>query len=501
MAESKPLPEDTVRLKPFLGMRPGVYLTVLYALLLLGTLFFVLLFPGITNPGSVLSVNSEPQGAAVRVDGVTLGVTPCELALPQGLRVIELALPGFTTLRMEQDIPGSRFASLFFPRRVSLFGALTAPQALEAFVRSAADYARWSFAGEPTAAYQIPRDLSEGAYRLGPAAAADDEFRNDMNEVLEAAARFAVTRAALRDLLRAQFLADNGGLSPSPLSLTDTAATILGYLSENPGAAAWLAETLPPESARIAEGSSWHSRAVSAAAALAASPPAVERTGAADGTILGGEFRNFRPVPGGEFTQAGAFPRRVKLDSFYISATELGGEAWERFLQANPQWRRDNAEALIDQGLASPGYLDDPVNPPYPNAGLPGISWFAAEAYCAWLTASLPPSMAAWEARLPKEAEWEYAASLAAEGTIDLENMLGGFWEWCADPYAPLDCLPAEEAAAAAVSSPERSLRGGSWINPPGSVGITTRASLAPSSSSPFVSFRPALARRTGTKP
>jgi hypothetical protein len=497
MAESKLLPEDTVRLKPLMGIRPGVYLTVLYALLLLTALFFLLLFPGIARPGSVLSVASEPQGAAVRVDGVTLGVTPCDLTLPRGLRVVEVALPGFAALRMEQEIPGSYFASLFFPARVPLSATLRAPEPLDALAAAAADYARWSFTGEPTAAYQIPRDLSEGVYRLGPAAAADPAFREDLNDILAAAARFAVTRAALRDLLRAACLADTGGLSPSPLALADTAVSILGYLSENPGAAAWLAETLPPDGARMVEDSPWYSQALSAAAALAAYPPAVE--GAAPQAIPGGTLRAFRPVPGGEFVQAGAFPRRIKLEGFYLSATELGGDEWERFLQANPRWRRDNAEALIDQGLASPGYLDEPVNPPYPNAGVPGISWFAAEAYCEWLSASLPPSLAEWEARLPSEAEWEYAASLAAEGIIDLANMQGGFWEWCADPYAPLDYLAAEEAAAAAVSSPERSLRGGSWINPP--VGIETRASLAPSSSSSFVSFRPVLARRGGTRP
>jgi formylglycine-generating enzyme required for sulfatase activity len=321
-----------------------------------------------------------------------------------------------------------------------------------------------------------------------------------MNEALAAAARFAVTRAALRDLLRARCFAGSGGLSPSPLTLTDTALSILGYLSENAGAAAWLAETLPPESARIVEGSAWYSQAVSAAAALATGMPA-KTEGTRPAAIPGGSLRSFRPVPGGELVQAASFPRRVKLEGFYISATELGSEDWERFLQANPRWRRDNAQALIDQGLASPGYLDEPVNPPYPDSGVPGISWFAAVAYCEWLASSLPPSMADWEARLPSEEEWEYAAFLAAEGSLNLSNMQGGFWEWCADPYTPLNYLSANETAAAMVSSPERSLRGGSWINSPGSVDIETRASLSPSSSSPFVSFRPVLARRTGTGP
>jgi formylglycine-generating enzyme required for sulfatase activity len=499
MVESELLPEDRVRLKPFLGMRPGVYLTILCALLLLGALFFALLLPGLANPGSVLSVNSEPQGAAVRVDGITLGSTPCELAVPKGHRLVELILPGFDPLPLEQDVPGSYFASLFFPKRIALFGTLSAQEPLEAFVAAAADYARWSFAGEPTAAYQIPQDLSEGAYRVGPTAAADPALRDDLREVLAAAARFAVTRAALRDLLRAASFAETGGLSPSPLALANTAAAALAYLSRNEGAPIWLAETLPPESARLVRDSSWHGRSVSAAAAR---DLMAEAGGTAQGGRISAEgFRDFLPVPAGGFIQGEAFPRAAQLEGFYLSAGEIDGEAWERFLRANPRWRRDNAENLIAEGLASPGYLDGAAGAPHTVSGVPGMSWFAAAAYCEWLSGSLPPSMAAWEVRLPYEAEWEYAALLAAEGSIDLADMRGGFWEWCADPYAPLDYLAAEEAAIAALASPERSLRGGSWINASGSVGITTRASLPPSSSSPFVSFRPALARRGGNAP
>jgi hypothetical protein len=494
MAENELLPEDRVRLKPFLGVRPGVYVAFVCALLLLGALFFLLLFPGIANPGSVLSVNSEPQGAAVRVDGITLGATPCELVVPKGSRVIELVLPGFETLHLEQDVPGSLFASLFLPRRVPVFGALRSPDPRDAFAAAAAGYARWSFAGEPTAAYQIPQELSEGAYRVGPAAAADPGLQHDLDEILAAAARFALTRAALRDLLRAKTFA--GGLSPSPLTLTDAAVSILGYLSQNPAAPVWLAKTLPPESARLVEDSAWHRRALAAGDL----PGEAKPTGPAPG-IPGEGLRHFRPVPAGELVQSGAFPHRVRVEGFYLSATEVEHEDWERFLRANPRWRRDNAEALIDQGLASPGYLDDSIRPPSPNSAAAGMSWFAAAAYCEWLTASLPPSMADWEARLPYEAEWEYAASLSAEGALGLTNVLGGFWEWCADPYAPLNYLAAGERAKSTVASPDRSLRGGSWINAPGSVGIGTRGSLDPAASSPFVSFRPALARRGGRAP
>jgi hypothetical protein len=512
-------PEDQVHLKPFLGVRPGIYLAALYTLILAALFFFILLYPGLVNPESLLFLDSEPRGAAVRVDGITLGTTPCTLFISRGERAIELILPGFKPHRETRTIPGRIFATRFFPQGITISGTLEAAEPLEAFKLGAVEYAAWSFTGEPTAAYQIPRDLSEGAYRSGPGAA-DPILREKMTETLKGAARFANTKAGLRDLLRAQFLADNGGLSPSPLSVTETAARVLAYLSEAPGAASWLADTLPREAARVLEDSSWYEKTLSASFALR------EET-AAQGGSLGnsrgtsgetprdtsnsvppgdeltlGSLR-FRRVPPGEFVLNTNFPQRVRLDNYYIASTELSSEAWEAFLAVTPQWQRENLPTLMERGLASEGYLQEPVFPPYENPGVPGISWFAAAAYCQWLTGFLPPNLASWEVRLPTEAEWERAAGILRDtdrsSGVTPVNMLGGLWEWCADFYAPLNFLPAAYEAIRAVASPERSLRGGSWINPPLSVGIETRASLPPSASPAFVSFRPVIAPKQGT--
>lgn len=501
-AEERPgrivLPEDRVHLKPILGLRPGIYLAGLYALILLGFLFFILLYPGITNPGSLLVFNSEPQGAGVRIDGLTQGMTPCEVFVPQGSRVIELILPGFTSFRQERVIPGSVFASRFFPRRIALSETLKAEKPLEALILGAVDYAGWSFTGEPTATYQIPQDLSEGAYRSGPGAA-DPAGQEAAAEILKGAARFAATKAALRDLLRAQFITHSGGLAPSPLTFTDSAAAILEYLSETPGAALWLMGVLPPDAAHIIEDSPWRQGTIAEAASAAALPPLSWSFG--ETIRLGGLV--FRKIPAGAMIQGSSFPRRVSLENYYMALTEISPGAWEAFLQARPQWRGENRKTLIEQGLVSEGYLAPSEYPPNEYPGVPGISWYAARAYGEWLTTLLPPDLAGWEVRLPTEAEWEYAAKFslpeAREGSP--EQMLGGLWEWCADPYAPFNFLPAPEAVIQEISSPERSVRGGSWINPPGSVGIETRGSLPPAASSAFVSFRPVIAPREEPAP
>jgi formylglycine-generating enzyme required for sulfatase activity len=181
------------------------------------------------------------------------------------------------------------------------------------------------------------------------------------------------------------------------------------------------------------------------------------------------------------------FPAGTTVDAFYISQTVVSAAAWELFLAQNPRWRQENTQALIQEGLVRAGYLQALTSPGAPTQGVSAVSWYAAEAFCRWLTGQLPPQFAGWEVRLPTEAEWEGAAKAGA--------FTGGlFWEWCADPFVPLSFFSAPASGIAALGSPERSLRGGSWVNPAGTVTNETRGSLPPSFSSPFVSFRPVIA-------
>ena len=84
-----------VHLKPFLGMRPGVYLTVLYALLALAVLFFLFFYKGVRDQGVFLRVTSSPPGAAVSVDGRYAGSSPCEILVKKGARRIVVSRPYF----------------------------------------------------------------------------------------------------------------------------------------------------------------------------------------------------------------------------------------------------------------------------------------------------------------------------------------------------------------------------------------------------------------------
>jgi formylglycine-generating enzyme required for sulfatase activity len=187
-----------------------------------------------------------------------------------------------------------------------------------------------------------------------------------------------------------------------------------------------------------------------------------------------------------------------------LGTAEVPAAVFAEFLEANPRWRAEGREALVSEGLATNDYLAAEGGPG--QGGISSVSWFAAQAFCEWLSGKLPPALAAYEVRLPTEAEWEYAATSvkrwAAAGNAEAaiikhiadSGAASGAWEWCADPYAPLGFFNAAPEAVAAIGSPERAVRGGSALNPPGSVSAETRASLPPALCSPFVSFRAVIA-------
>jgi hypothetical protein len=484
-------PEDQVRLKPILGLRPGVYLAIAGAAVILIALFFILLYPGIARPGAMVVFTSEPAGAALRVDDIYAGSSPCRVFVPKGEHIIEAALPGFETERVECVIPSRVFASVLFPRRYDLKVTLGAADPSAALAMAAYDYASWTFGGEPTAAWQIPLSLSEGVYRVGAAASETDGLLN-------AAARFAVTRAALRDLVRASTLAHNNGNAPSPLTLTQSVAQAAAFLSRNEGSAAWLAAALPEDSADVLISSAWYQNRLAAFAEVTAGEELAQRS---DPSLPVSQIRVggllFIGMSGGVLVQGEPFPHQAPVDAFFVCAEGVPSPAYADFLDANPRWRAQQREELEQQGLVNSEYLADfdRVGWRYDTV-ITAVSWFAANAFCEWLTGKLPDSFSGWEVRLPSEVEWEYAAKSVNKWRWSFAGLMGGgAWEWCADPYTHLPFIAAPREAIAAVGSPERPVRGGSWLNSAVATNVETRGFLPPVTCSPFVSFRPVIAR------
>jgi hypothetical protein len=464
------LPEDEVRLHSAFGVPAKVYIPALFALAFAVVLFLVFFLPGIMRPGSLAVFRSEPLGAAVYVDGVYAGQTPCNVLVRQGEREFMLTMAGFHDGTVRKMIKSRMFGSLFFPRRDEVRIVLEEDSPNAALLAGAREFAAWSFTLEPTETYQIPLVLSEGAYRSG-AFANSEAARNHAKELLKGAARFTQSRAGLKDLIRALALMGNGGNAPSPLSLVSSAQDALFFLQDNPESAAWLADILPSGLREKVAQSGWY---------------------AVEGNADSGEFSGV-PFQGPIRQLVVEDVTFIQVsDNLQSASTQVTSDQFARFIDENPEWRAENAETLAARGLATVDYLVGAEDTRYPAPTVSGVSWYAAEAYCSWLTSRLPASLAGWMAVLPSEAQWEEA--VFADGVEEA----GTIWEWCADPYAPFSSFRADAAVIAAIAAPEKSVRGASWAKPlreREQYIRETRGSAPPESSTPFVSFRPVLVR------
>ena len=95
--EHEDISQVTVRLRPIIGIKPGVYLTYIYGLAVAAALFFLLFFPGMQKRGTLYSFAALPDGAAVFVDGKYAGATPVKSFLPKGKHEITIQLPFYLT--------------------------------------------------------------------------------------------------------------------------------------------------------------------------------------------------------------------------------------------------------------------------------------------------------------------------------------------------------------------------------------------------------------------
>jgi formylglycine-generating enzyme required for sulfatase activity len=227
----------------------------------------------------------------------------------------------------------------------------------------------------------------------------------------------------------------------------------------------------------------------------------------------------------------------VRIEAFYLGTTEVTNGAFQAFISENQDWSPASKAELIQKGLVTDAYLSDWKSgaPPAGASNLPvtSVSWHSADAYCQWLSRKVQSALPCYAARLPSEAEWEWAARGGIRGMpyplggkpggtvfftagitgpspagtsepngFGLRDMLGNVWEWCADPFllnaAVLSSLDPRVSAAlekALPDAPDRSVRGGSWADQPGTDKVYTRGSQPAEWCTPYLGFRVALAR------
>lgn len=214
--------------------------------------------------------------------------------------------------------------------------------------------------------------------------------------------------------------------------------------------------------------------------------------------------------------------KRIKINSFYMGKYEVSNQEYAKFLNAKGnqvenhvnwinlygKWENIKCRIYEKDGkfYVEKGYENYPVN---------YVNWYGAKAYCDWVGA-----------RLPTEAEWEYAAKggklkknkilkkimrkitnyawfknnsnsrLHKTGTkeanqLGIYDIYGNLWEWCEDYYSK------DYYKTRSKNNPVNTqkldykvIRGGSWTDEQKTLHYTNRNAINPSNHKINVGFR-----------
>jgi formylglycine-generating enzyme required for sulfatase activity len=529
--------EVRVHLKPILGVRPGLYISVLYAVVILLAVYILLFVPGIRHRGAYLSLQTYPDHAAVKVDGVYAGSTPCTIFLRRGDRSVEISRPFYVPATLTRHVRGRVFATLIVPDR-SRTSTVLALSDIDGLVKSTlADFQK-----NP----QIPQILSDAAW----AAVAADTQEKLFN--LIAGSLLSITdESQLRELILAASRISSRAAFMTQASFVDLLQRSVALSQKTDNFPAWALLVLSRTNQGKLSPSPWIQQYVSGYrnAISRYYQPGASIGAGAGGTVVAGV--SFRAIPSGDLVMGRddnldslgksidrLLAHPVRIDAFYLGTTEVANGAFQSFVAENPDWSPTNRTALIQKGLATDAYLSDwkSGSPPAGASAFPvtSVSWNAASAYCQWLSRRVQSALPGYIARLPSEAEWEWAARGGIRGMpyplggtpggaiffkpgiagpspagtsepngFGLRDMLGNVWEWCADPFSlnssllsSLDPRVSAEIEKTLPDAPDRSVRGGSWADQPGTDKVYTRGAQPADWCTPYLGFRVALARQ-----
>ena len=144
---------------------------------------------------------------------------------------------------------------------------------------------------------------------------------------------------------------------------------------------------------------------------------------------------------------------RAQTGAFSIARQPVSNASWLEFARDGGYERREWWSAAGWDWLAGEDQTHDPaIASADPRAPACHISWFEADAFAR-----------SRDARLPREAEWEKAATTTRPGALDA---VGRVWEWTRDSfggYPGFRAHPYREYSEVFFGGDYRVLRGGSW--------------------------------------
>ena len=521
--EIEDISQVEVKLKPLLGIKPGVYLTAVYGLVVLLVLFLLLFLPGIRKNGTRYTFESVPGDAAVYVDGSYAGSTPTRAFVEKGSHAITFSRPHFQTFEKTVETKGRIFGSLFAPRTSLLFSDLTLNDPEQLLLERMKEISEWGLINQFGPSYQPPRLISSTVSDYYEAGAQDSELLDDFLESLLPGMNGEVF---LADYLRGLFLRESFGKIPSADTALRVIRRVASLNTRFPGLPLLITAAFPQEQTAAYNSSDWFEGVVARYRAKIDEYSTAPKSDNYDERMIAG--MPFVLVPAGNFvmgmpignTASGDLPHPESTKEFYMLKGEVSRLWFSNFIEENPEWGPDGRDALVASGLVDEEYLSDWDDQSDQTLPVTFVSWHAAVAFAEWFGNSLPAAWQGFAAKLSTESEWEWASllfstekeksgSIQAEGPVGIEgrsgveHLQGNLWEWCDTWFHPADYFAktwdptsADEGGIFDIGA-EAVVRGGSWANTAEDrVTTVSRGSQPPDWCTPFTGFRIVLIRK-----
>jgi len=464
------------RLKPVFGIRPGLFLLLLITAFFLLLFFLFLFLPGILHNGSLLTVTSSPERSAVYIDDVYRGAAPLTLFVEKGRHDITVKKQYFSTFQEDIDIRGRIFGSLFSKHKTSV-NAVMEIEDLHGYLNNQLNRLY---------SLSLIREFSS-TYRY-PAPA--EEILHDLRHQPDVFA----------SVYWKQFVSFFPLLASSETIINDMLVLLKSehVIQADPSAGRTVQELQNQKmliQGNTQELSSYHEE-------KSVFFPADSRKAfyAADLHML------FEYIPGGSFIYGNdtytagdplyALPHRVETDGFYILDSPVTWSMYSEFLNENPEWRKDALSELHEKGYADNFYLADSSSSSDSSSEPASyISYYAAEAFCLWLSEKIQEDLSGWTAALPTSVQWEHAFAYAASQKKNMQFLMTN-WEWTSSIYYPASPSGAflyDKRPAPFSLDADMCLKGGSPISRKSLVSEYTNGAADPAATSPVISFRPVL--------
>ena len=447
--EEKVVNVEPVRL-PYLGsMRPGKYILILLIAAVLLVFFMLFLLPGIVKGGRYVTFTSSLSDVGIILDGRYLGSTSgTNYFISSGNHEAVYVKNGITVGNDTIEIDHPVFATLFIRRSacVDIEAENTEGLYESIFENTLEGLADYSAVLSYDSSYNYPPLYSN--YAADAAALSLRDVSSDMHLL----SSFVTTEEMYDDLVNALRILDRAGITYSTVS-TDL---LQALLSGNAGSTDEVIVSPDENTAFTSDG--FYSYSASSFTM-------------GENQAVTADSINTLPV----YVSTQDF----EISQFYVTEYE-----YALFVQENPYWAKNNIGNLIADKMADEYYLAGiTLSTAYvSNLPIRNISWHAADAYCRWLSEKTGVTY-----RMPSEAEWYQAASGSsdrayAKSILSLDDgshtsplsMLGGLWEFTSDAYVPLSRLDGRTYDEEIVPSADIIVKGGSYINDPGSVTVQT---------------------------